>query len=529
MGLLLFIIVIYVLLSISLPKVFQKAGFEGKKAFIPGVNMGILAEIVGRKRSHAWWLLFPIVNIFILAGLCIDLVRSFGKYRFIDSVLAVIAAPIYNFYLGTNDKEKYIGPAYKLEKEYKNKIQEAKKAGKKIELERLERKNPYKKGPIREWTEAIIFAVFAATFIRMFLLEAFMIPTSSMEGSLLTGDFLFVSKTSYGVRMPQTIAMLPLVHNRVPVVGGESYLEKPKLQYKRLPAFTKVERNDPVVFNYPEGDSVYITPGRTWGKYDLERGRIPQQVAQYIQQGRIDLVTRPYDKADHYIKRCVGLPGDRIEIRNRQLFVNGDPAKNPEHLQYTYIVKFEGGAVNNKRLLEIGINPEDLRMSRGNTYQLNLTEDQLEKVKSFGNVVVEPYIGQPRPSEIFPHDPNHFNWSVDNFGPITIPAEGATIELNRSSLAVYRRVIETYEGNDIAINGDQIMINGSPTNSYTFNQDYFWMMGDNRHNSEDSRFWGFVPETHIVGKPLFIWMSLKNGKLSDGIRWNRIFTGANKQ
>lgn len=526
MGALLFILIFYILLSVSLPKVFEKAGYEAKKAYIPGLNMGIMAEIVGRKRAHAWWLLFPIVNLFILAGLCIDLVRSFGRYSFVDSLLAVIAAPVYNFYLGYSKNEKYIGPAWKQEKEYKNKLEEARKSGKKIEYNRLQQKNPYKKGVIREWTEAIIFAVFAATFIRMFLIEAFMIPTSSMESSLMTGDFLFVSKTSYGVRMPQTIAMLPLVHNRAPLVGGESYWEKPRLKYRRLPALREIERNDPIVFNYPEGDSVYITPGRTWGKYDLDRGRIPPQMAEYIRQGRIKLVTRPYDKADHYIKRCVGLPGDKIEIKNRQLFVNGEPAEDPEKIQFVYLVKF-GSPVNKQRLIDLGINPGELQSSRGNMFQFALTDEQLEKVKSFGDVVVEPYVAEPRPKEIFPHDPENYNWSVDNYGPLVVPAEGETVELTPENIALYRRIIETYENNDFKRRGDSFFINGEKADSYTFHQDYFWVMGDNRHNSEDSRFWGFVPKTHVVGKPLIIWMSLRNGKLSDGIRWNRIFSSAN--
>ncbi len=525
MGVLLFILIFYILLSISLPRVFEKAGYEAKKAYIPGLNMGIMAEIVGRKRAHAWWLLFPIVNLFILAGLCIDLVRSFGRYSFLDSFLAVISAPFYNFYLGYSKDEKYIGPAWKQEKEYKNKLEEARKRGKKIEYNRLQKKNPYKKGVIREWAEAIIFAVFAATFIRMFLIEAFMIPTSSMESSLMTGDFLFVSKVSYGVRMPQTIAMLPLVHNRAPLVGGESYLEKPRLKYRRLPALREIKRNDPIVFNYPEGDSVYITPGRTWGKYDLDRGRIPPQMAEYIRQGRIELVTRPFDKADHYIKRCVGLPGDKIEIKNRQLFVNGSPAEDPEKIQFVYLVKF-GSPVNKERLIDLGVNPSELQSGRGNMFQLALTDEQLEKIKNFGDVVVEPYIAEPRPNEIFPHDPGNYNWSVDNFGPIEVPAEGNTVELTTENIALYRRIIETYEDNEFKRRGNRFFINGAASDSYTFQQDYFWVMGDNRHNSEDSRFWGFVPETHIVGKPLIIWMSLRNGSLSDGIRWERIFNSA---
>ncbi len=526
--LVLFILLIYVLLSVSLPKLFEKAGIDPKKAYIPGVNMGYLAELVGRKKSHAWWLLFPIVNIFILAGLCIDLVRSFGRYRFVDSLLAVVAAPFYNFYLGSNDSVKYVEPAFAKERDYKKRLAEARKSGSKLEVDKLTRNNPYKKSGLREWSEAIIFAVFAATFIRMFLLEAFMIPTSSMEGSLLTGDFLFVSKMHYGIRTPQTIAMLPLVHNRAPVVGGESYLEKPKLNYYRFPALTSIKRNDPVVFNYPEGDSVYITPERTWSKYDVDRGNIKANIAQYIRQGNIRLVTRPMDKADHYIKRCVAIPGDKLEIRDRQLYINDEKAKDPENLQFSYKVIFQG-PINTKKILELDVNPMDLRNTRGNILNLNLDAEQLEKIRAFGNVTIEPNVHRPDPRILFPHDPAHYNWSMDNYGPIVIPKKGEAVELNESNIALYKRIISVYEEKDLDVKGNDIMIDGQKADSYTFEQDYFWMMGDNRHNSEDSRFWGFVPEKNVVGKPMFIWMSLKNGSLKDGIRWNRVFSSANKK
>lgn len=528
MGLIVFIVVYFVLLSFSLVKLFEKAGLDGKRALIPGKNMGDLAQIVGRKRSHAWWLLFPIVNIFIMAGLLIDLVRSFGKYDFIHSTWAVIAGPIYNFILGRDFKVKYLGPSYAMEKEYKQKVQAAKKSKNKIELQRLEAKSPYKKSTIREWSEAIIFAVFAATFIRMFLLEAFMIPTGSMESSLMTGDFLFVSKVHYGIRTPQTIAMLPLVHNRSPFGNAESYLENPKLNYYRLPKISAVKRNDAVVFNYPEGDSVYVLPGRTWSKYDLERGNLRPEVERYIRNGNVNMATRPMDKADHYIKRCVAVPGDKLEVRSRQLYINDEKAVNPEKLQYSYIVKFNG-AVNRQKLADLEISASDLSQSQNNTFVLNLTEQQKETIKSWGKVNIQPIIqSDPKPEKMFPHDPKHFNFALDDYGPIVVPKKGETVRLSPENIALYRRIIDVYEDNDFSEKNGKFVINGAPTNEYTFKYDYYWMMGDNRHNSEDSRFWGFVPETHIVGKPMFIWMSLRNGQLKDGIRWDRVMTGANK-
>ena len=358
MGILIFIIISYILLSLSLRKVFEKAGVSPQKALIPGVNFMEWAKIIGRPKWWALLLLVPIVNIFIYAGMCVDLVRSFKKYDFVDSALAVLYAPFSFYKIGNNKADKYDGPTLEKEAAYQAEMEAAHNADDRLKLKRLMAKNPYQKSAVREWAEAIVFAVFAAAFIRMFLIEAYVIPTSSMEGSLLVGDYLFVSKAHYGIRTPETIAMIPLLHNRIPSIDTESYLEKPNLPSVRLPAIETIDKNDPVVFNYPEGDSVYVIPGRTWSVYDKRRNSIPPSTIKAIDQGRYSVVTRPIDKMDHYIKRCVATPGDSLQIIDRQLYINGQPAKNPSNVQFRYLVK-HNGPLSERKFDDWGISPED--------------------------------------------------------------------------------------------------------------------------------------------------------------------------
>ncbi|MEM1214387.1 MAG: S26 family signal peptidase, partial [Bacteroidota bacterium] len=403
--------------------------------------------------------------------------------------------------------------------------------------------NPYKKGQVREWSEAIIFAVFAAALIRLFLIEAYVIPTSSMEGSLMVGDFLFVSKAHYGIRTPETVAMIPLLHNVIPKVGAESYLEKPSLEAKRLPAIENIERNSPVVFNLPAGDSVYVcnNPDRTWSIDDYRYGMIENGIPKHyrdIKEGREKLVTRPLDKRDHYIKRAIGMPGDSLQIIDRQVYINGQAAENPTNIQFLYIVTFPDASINERNFTKWGISTEDnMKDNRvPNVRYMFLNDEQKGRIAAMSEgVKVEPYphsTDNPNynPDRLFPHDGKRFGpWTVDNFGPIWIPQKGATVQISRENINMFRRIIGVYEENDLQIKGDEILINGTPATEYTFQMDYYWMMGDNRHNSEDSRVWGFVPEDHVVGKPLFIWFSLVEGSLSKGINWGRIFTSADKR
>lgn len=526
MSVLIFLIVFYILLSVTLYKLFEKAGVEGWKALVPGYNFVEWCKIIGQPSWWALLLLIPLVNIFIYAGMAVDMVRSFGKYRLRDSALAVVFAPLAFFQIGNNKEDQYVGPTVIKEKEYAESLAAAIENKNERELRQLRANNPYKKSATREWVEAIVFAVFAAAFIRMFLIEAYVIPTPSMEGSLLVGDFLFVSKAHYGIRTPMTVFQLPLIHNQIPLIGSESYTKSPKLGYNRLPKITDVKHNDPVVFNYPEGDSVYVTKARTFSIYDVRRGAAPANLPKIA-----NLRVRPIDKKDHYIKRCIGLPGDKLEIKNSQVYLNDEAIENPEKMQLTYIVK--STTTNFKNSLEkIGVNQNEIERYRSNpnggAYSLN--SEQVKQLKALGeDVSIEKIQDKPDPQRFFPHDPVNFpNVSADNYGPINIPKAGESVVITPKNLALYRRAISVYEGNQLEIRNGRIFINGEQTTKYTFKQNYYWMMGDNRHNSEDSRVWGFVPEDHIVGKPLFIWFSTKNGSVANGINWGRIFTTANK-
>jgi len=366
-----------------------------------------------------------------------------------------------------------------------------------MNLKFWEKKKPVeKKGFVKEWVDAIVFAVIAATIIRLFLIEAYTIPTSSMEKSLLVGDFLFVSKVSYGPRIPNTPLAFPFAHHTMPLVGGKSYLEWLKLPYWRLPGYTTIKNNDVVVFNYPiEG-------------------------------------FRPVDKRENYIKRCVGISGDKLEVIDRVLHINGKPAEKPEDMQYSYNVKTDGTGFNPKVLKKYDIT-EGGRVSNRGDFSLTMTNEAMEVISKFKNVrnlepaivnkgVYAEYIFPNSDSNLQSNKDKKFFWNVDNFGPVIIPKKGETIKLTMENMAIYERAISFYEDNDFELRGDTIFINGVETDSYTFKMDYYFMMGDNRHNSADGRFWGFVPEDHIVGKAVFIWLSIdKNG---GGIRWNRLFS-----
>ncbi|WP_297087801.1 signal peptidase I [uncultured Draconibacterium sp.] len=389
------------------------------------------------------------------------------------------------------------------------------------------KKNPPngKQTKVVEWVDAIIFAVIAATFIRMFFIEAYTIPTSSMEKSMLVGDYLFVSKTAYGPKTPNTPLSFPFVHNTMPVVGGKSYSEAITRPYKRLKGFTTIKNNDVVVFHFPEGDTValgipnqsYYQLTRTYGK-----NRVWSEKRNFG-----EIIARPVDKRENYIKRCVGIPGDKIEIKKGQLFVNDQPQEKYDGMQFDYLVKTNGTAINPKALDKLHIAEDDRNTYSSQQYLFPLTQDAAEKIEDFANVTaVEKLLEEPGNWErnIFPAD-SRYPWNVDNFGPLTIPAKGETVSLTIDNLPLYRRIIDIYEENDLEVSGNEIKINGEVATSYTFKMDYYWMMGDNRHNSADSRYWGFVPEDHVVGKAKFIWLSLdKDKSFPANIRFKRLFT-----
>ncbi len=374
---------------------------------------------------------------------------------------------------------------------------------------------PKKRKPVwREWLDAVLFAVIAATIIRVFLVEAYTIPTGSMEGSLLVNDFLFVSKVSYGARLPMTPIALPLVHNTMPLTGGKSYTEAVKWGYHRLPGFGDVERYDVVVFNFPNGDTVIAEmPDQDYHYYARRDGEAAIR-------RNYTIITRPVDKKENYIKRCVGVPGDVVEIRNGVLFVNGAPSPVFPHSKTTFYVTGKPLTFDLKDELEIIEDPQ--LPPRGDTFFYHFELGQLAAVQAANpgaQIGTYYFSANERIEDVFPYDAGHALWNRDQYGPVTIPKKGVSVTLTPENIGFYRRVIKNYEGNAFTEGPGGYVINGQPAGSYTFKQDYYWMMGDNRHNSLDSRYWGFVPEDHVVGKASFVWLSYGKG----GIRWGRLF------
>ena len=394
------------------------------------------------------------------------------------------------------------------------------------------RKRPEKGGKSNgwlEWLDALIFALVAATFIRMFFIEAYTIPTGSMEKTLLVGDYLFVSKVAYGPRVPETPVSFPLVHNVMPIAGGESYSEIIKNDYRRLKGFSNVKRDDIVVFGFPHGDTVLkALPQDDY--YQLVR--MNDNNREYTQTMNGPVIVRPNDKKDNYVKRGVAVAGDTLSVVNGNVVVNGVPQPEFEGLQSTYTVYTNGSAINPKILKEIGLTPQEVYFdpSLPGYPDMTLTKSELAKVKDLAvvaeireNIDVYPPDYPDSPILLFPFTEN-FEWTRDNYGPIWVPAKGATVGLTLENLPLYQRIISAYEKNSLEVKDGEIYINGEKSDSYTFKQDYYFMMGDNRHHSLDSRYWGFVPEDHIVGKPAMLWFSTdKYESFPSNIRWNRLF------
>ncbi len=384
-----------------------------------------------------------------------------------------------------------------------------------------------KKSALVEWTDALVFAIVAATFIRIFFFEAYTIPTSSMEKTLRVGDYLFVSKIHYGPRVPQTPISFPLVHNVMPIFGGESYSQIISNDYRRLKGFSKVERDDIVVFGFPHGDTILkAAPMDDYYTHVRINGRA------YTEKMYGPIVVRPNDKKDNYVKRCVAIAGDTLSVVNGKVIVNGIPQKDIEGIQNTYTVYTNGTTINPKVMQKLDINPDDYYYdsSLPGYPALPLTQEAYKQVVAMVNVVevrqnidVYPPEYPDSPIMLFPFSEN-YKWTRDNYGPIWIPKAGATTEINANNYHLYQRIITAYEGNTFEVKDGKIYVNGQQSNTYTFKQDYYFMMGDNRHNSLDSRYWGFVPEDHIVGTPAIIWFSTdKNKSFPSNIRWNRLF------
>ena len=413
-------------------------------------------------------------------------------------------------------------------------------------------------GPVRfimSWVDALVFALVAAYFINLFFFQNYVIPSSSLEKSLLTGDYLFVSKVSYGPRIPETPLTMPLTQHTMPVINTKSYIEWPQWDYRRVKGLGKVKLNDIVVFNYPAGDTIlteekyqandYYAMVYSFGQQIYQSqmpnpitpdSLSPQQQLDYFNMlyniGRNYIVSnpneygsidhRPTDRRENYVKRCVGLPGQTLQIKNRIVYLDGKANKEPENVQYTYYVKLKADLPDDL-LKELGISGEDLLSLNQNGY-MPLTKKAVKVLSARKDLVASIRLNTDAATgEVYPLNAVT-GWTRDNYGPIWIPKKGETVQLTLKNIALYERPIRVYEHNQLDIRNGKIYINGREAHSYTFKMDYYWMMGDNRHNSADSRYWGFVPEDHIVGKPIFIWWSSDPDRRGfSGIRWNRLF------
>ncbi|MDK2771478.1 MAG: signal peptidase I [Flavobacterium sp.] len=472
----LFILLVQVIHGLGTWKLYIKAGRKAWEAFVPIYNAIVLMKIINRP---SWWtfLLFvPIINLFMFPIVWIETLRTFGKKSTLDMVLGIVTFGFYIAYVNYTQEVTY-------------------------HSER-DLKAPTK---AMDTVGSIAFAIIVATFVHTYFIQPFTIPTSSLEKTLLVGDFLFVSKFHYGARTPMTAVAAPMVHDTLPIVHTKSYTKWPQLPYFRFPGFQKVERNDIVVFNWPV-DTVY--------KFFDRSGR------------RAD---KPIDKKSNYVKRCVGIAGDEIQIKEGILYVNGQVLQLPERAkpQFSYKVAIDGKTpINFEYLLkELNITDPAYQITQDTIIFRALPDESVARLKNVPGITnIIRIVSHDVEKGIFPHTKN---WNVDNLGPIYIPQEGKTVELNAETLPFYKNIITDYEHNKLEVNGNEIRINGNVVTSYTFKQNYYWMMGDNRHNSEDSRYWGYVPEDHIVGKPIFIWMSIdgiNNGLSNWKIRWDRLFT-----
>ncbi|MFK7813414.1 MAG: signal peptidase I [Maribacter sp.] len=534
---LLFILIIQVIHFLGTWKLYVKAGRKAWEAAIPVYNAIVLMQIINRPK---WWvilLFIPIINLLMFPVIWVETIRSFGRTSLLETWLVILTLGFYIYYVNYA-----------------------------LDVEHVKERSLHPRSVAGEWVSSIVFAVVAATLVHTYFIQPYVIPTGSLERTLRIGDLLFVSKFHYGARTPMTTIAAPMVHDTLPIVNVPSYLNKPQLPYFRLPGFKDIKRKEIVVFSWP-ADTV-----RRFHK--SEKG-----------------VEKPIDKKSNYVKRCVGLPGDSLQVVDGYVFINGKQLDLPDRAkpQFDYTI-YSSKGVSSKLLLEVGANdftrkyitsnlnqqqadaltdyvrgynqrqdgkieiytpefgiPDNVR--RGNNISIQeetgrerrtpLTDEMAALLRSNSAIDSVVRIVTPegvRGGNIFPQSPN-YAWSHDQFGPIYIPEEGKTVPLNLSVLPFYKKILEKYEGNTIKVTGNQISLNGNVVDSYTFKQDYYWMMGDNRDHSEDSRAWGYVPANHIVGTPIFIWMSVDNFMNAKRTgtnppwkwkpRWDRIFTTVN--
>ena len=505
-----------VVLFVTLPRIFAKAGVPAWKGFVPLLNLWEWNKALGKPWYWVILLLAPGVNLLMLIIYNVNTSIAFGKRTLKDHLIMVVMPWVELSNLAFSPKYTWVGP---------------------IPV------GSHKRNMMGQWGDAILFAVIVATTFRVFTFEAFTIPTESMEKSLLVGDYLFVSKLSYGPRLPMTPITFPFTHHTLPLTKNTpSFTNWFELPYMRLPGFGKPQRGDAVVFNFPEGDTVvanyqnmsYYQLARMCGRDNLLRR---DRVVSTGPDGRQysaptgGILIRPVDKQENYIKRCVGISGDTVQVIDGVVHINGTPEPLVPTGQYQYNFTVKDGF--NKKILkeQYDITTTDVVEDNG-TAIMPLTQANAQALKNFGNVISMTREVKPKgtygPKDfwpIFPNDPR-FDWSEDNFGPVCVPKAGATITLTDANLPLYRRAITVYEHTELEEKNGAIYINGKQTDSYTFKQDYYWMMGDNRHRSQDARFWGFVPFDHVVGKAVLVWLTAdpEKGGFPGGIRWKRLFS-----
>ena len=468
-----FFLIVQVIHFLGTWKLYESAGRKKWEAAIPVYNAVVLMKIINRS---PWWtiLLFvPVINLIMFPVVWVETLRSFGKNSTLDTVLGIFTFGFYIYYLNYTQKLVY------------------------IEIRSLE---PSTK--TADTIGSLLYAIVVATLVHTYVMQPYTIPTSSLEKSLLVGDFLFVSKFHYGARTPMTPVAAPMVHDTLPLINVKSYSRFPQLPYFRFFAMQEVNRTDIVVFNWP-ADTLYNMYKTADKRYD-----------------------KPIDKKTNYVKRCVGIPGDSLSIKDGIVYVNGKILPMPERSkpQYSYTVTTDGTSFDPSYLAnELNITDGVYQSTEDTFYFRALTEESANRLSQNPTVKsVVRNISHEAEAAIFPYNTK---WNLDNFGPVYIPKKGATVALNTQSLPFYKKIISEYEKNELKVNGNEIRINGEIATSYTFKQNYYWMMGDNRHNSLDARYFGYTPEDHIVGKPVFIWMSLDpNGKGLNKIRWERMFT-----
>lgn len=502
MGNIIFLILVLISFA-GLYKIFEKAGLPAWKALIPVYNFWLVGGIINRPKWWALIMIVPGVNLIMYGVYGFHLARAFKKRMNNDLLAAALMPYLYFAYLGFNKNIKFFGVSdIKSESSF-----------------------------IKNWADPIIFAVVAASIIRGFFFEAFTIPTSSLEKSLMVGDFLFVNKVCYGAKVPQTPMAFPFAHHTLPfTTGTQSYLEWLKLPYMRLPGYSKPKNGEIVVFNYPDGDTVTIGTQQYTSYYEMVRryGYTNMNNPNFmVDLGGMTIkngkkVGRPVDKREHYVKRCVGIAGDKLEIKDGELYINDKKQAMPKHAQHFYDVKVLNSLLQVDEAFldqhDIYVTEAYVKKSGNDTtiYSFNMPADVALQIQNTPGVLkVEKYI-EPKgeySSSIFPHNPR-YPWNNDNFGPITLPKEGMTVSIDTSNLCIYEKMLNTYDDgiHQVTQSGAQVLYDGKPITSYTFKQDYYWMMGDNRHNSADSRSWGVVPFDHVVGRPVFVWFSMKDPK-----------------